>query len=451
MRLNVFVFCLCLSLFSFASGSSNDLEEHIENVNNAFLNYFPRDLIVHILKQLNKTDRMNVGLVNSTLRTIDTQSISFVELGGSKYILNKEDNIFSNLKNDYSHISKLHAPSAPYLTAKDLSSLQNLKNLWLGTFYPDGNTSFEFLFYLTRLSSLDLYNCSEISEQGIPYLSLQTNLTDLRLRYARFSHNLFTQLAKLDLTKLDCSGSYNLDELYHFSSLSNLDNLILSSCGFSNVSSLMALALCSQLKHLRLDGCDAVNDICLESILSSLTNLESLDLSSCYKITDHGLKSISLLTNLHHLELCCLYRISDSSMPHLSLLPLNTLQLSRCRQLKDPGLLRLSLLTNLRQLYLDECDHMTDEGFLSINRLVQLQTLTLKYNAITDKGLEALSQLTNLSFLDLAGCCAITNRGLKALSALRNLSYLDVMGCAFITETGIQYLLSLRGLDCLCR
>ena len=144
-----------------------------------------------------------------------------------------------------------------------------------------------------------------------------------------------------------------------------------------------------KLKFLDLSNCTAISNTDLEAF-SYLTNLRTLLLYNCYRISARGIPTIA--ANLHsmtHLDVACCPGINDVALHYFG------------RNLKQ-----------LRKLNLRFCHHITDSGIAS-----------LVYGA------------RDLEHLDLFSCHEITNESLKNISQYsKKLRYLDVRSCKVTTE-----------------
>lgn len=173
----------------------------------------------------------------------------------------------------------------------------------------------------------------------------------------------------------------------------------------------------SYVTKLDLSHLQGLTDTQLASLIQACPNLQTLNLTRCYQITDQGLASLSQLKQLQtlHLEECIV--ITDERLASLAQLKqLRTLNLTECDQITDEGLASLGQLRNLQRLNLKGCRKITDEGLASLTQLPQLQILNLTgCHKITDKGLVSLTQLKQLQTLDLSNCDKITNQGLTLL------------------------------------
>ncbi len=149
--------------------------------------------------------------------------------------------------------------------------------------------------------------------------------------------------------------------------------------------------------------------------LSSLTQLQKLDLNWCKKITDEGLVHIKDLVNLRKLNLWS------------------------CEKLTDKGLIHIKGLINLQELDLSWCSNI-NKGFVYLKDFVKLQKLDLSNCRITDNKLAYLKNLINLKALYLCWCTRITDEGLAHLQGLVNLQKLNLSYCYDITNEGLAHI-----------
>ena len=265
------------------------------------------------------------------------------------------------------------------------------------------------LEFATNLQTLDL-GSAWVSGSGRVNSNAISNFSAL---------SSLTNLTRLDL---DSSGISNLSTLVSvISDLTNLQTLELSNNSISDISALSSLTNLTRLNlggelyswgtsgvRLRLDS-NTISDI---SPLLSLTNLQSLNLSG-NDISDFS--PLSSLTNLAGLELINA-KISNLSFLS-SLTGLTHLNLAG-NTLSDLSPLRN--LTSLTSLNLSVTE-ISDVS--SLSALTNLAGLELSYNNISD--VSSLSALTNLERLELS----YNNiSDVSSLSALTNLERLKLSG-----------------------
>lgn len=210
------------------------------------------------------------------------------------------------------------------------------------------------------------------------------------------------------------------------------------------------LHLLTQLQSLTLHMCDKVTDADLAH-LQGLTLLQSLDLSSCRELQAFGLVHLQPMTRLRSLNLSWCSNLIDAGLSHLEpLKQLESLDLSGCRALTDTGLANLGPLRGLRALNLRMCDAFTGSGLANLQQLTQLESLDLSgCKQIIGASLQDLRPLTQLQSLDLSGCENITNDGLVHLESLKHLQSLKLSGCEALTDAGVADLASMTQLQSL--
>ncbi|CAJ0962776.1 unnamed protein product [Ranitomeya imitator] len=178
----------------------------------------------------------------------------------------------------------------------------------------------------------------------------------------------------------------------------------------------------------------------LSYVIQGLPDIESLNLSGCYNLTDNGLGHafVQEIPSLRALNLSLCKQITDSSLGRIAqyLKRLEGLELGGCSNITNTGLLLIAWgLHGLKSLNLRSCRHVSDD-------CQKLTDLALKHIA---RGLQGLRVL-NLSF-----CGGISDAGLLHLSHMGGLRSLNLRSCDNISDTGIMHLamgsLRLSGLD----
>lgn len=195
----------------------------------------------------------------------------------------------------------------------------------------------------------------------------------------------------------------------------------------------------------------------LRDVMSGVPNIQSLNLSGCYNVTDIGLSyafsgNLPSLTTLN-LSLC--KQITDRSLDKIAqnLKNLEVLELGGCCNITNNGLLLVAWgLKKLKELNLRSCRHITDIGIGHIAGLSQkaesaegnleLEHLGLQdCQKLTDQALLNVSLgLTNLRSINLSFCANIRDSGLKCLARMPHLQSVNLRSCDNISDTGIAYL-----------
>ncbi|KAF7284365.1 hypothetical protein GWI33_022153 [Rhynchophorus ferrugineus] len=185
----------------------------------------------------------------------------------------------------------------------------------------------------------------------------------------------------------------------------------------------------------------------LRDVIQGIPNLESLNSSGCYNITDAGIShafvaEVSTLTELN-LSLC--KQVTDSSLGRIAqyVKNLEVLELGGCTHITNTGLLLVGWgFTKLKRLNLRSCWQVSDQG---INHLAQgnlaLEHLSLQdCQRLSDEALKFATGLTSLKSLNLSFCIGITDSGLKHLARMGTLQELNLRSCDNISDIGMAYL-----------
>ncbi|XP_002735244.3 F-box/LRR-repeat protein 14-like [Saccoglossus kowalevskii] len=224
------------------------------------------------------------------------------------------------------------------------------------------------------------------------------------------------------------------------------------------------------LQSLNLSGCYNLTDVGLaHAFVREMPSLTVLNLSLCKQITDSSLGRIAqYLRNLEHLDLggCCNITNTGLLLIAWGLTKLRYLNLRSCRHVSDSGIAHLAGLTKndaggtlfLQHLVLQDCQKLTDLALLNAARgLVKLESLNLSFcGGITDSGMVHLSRMPSLKELNLRSCDNISDIGIAHLAEggayLRTLdvSFCDKVGDASLTHIaqGMYSLMSISLSSC---
>lgn len=193
----------------------------------------------------------------------------------------------------------------------------------------------------------------------------------------------------------------------------------------------------------------------LGDVLKGVPNLEALNLSGCYNITDTGItnafcQEYPALTELN-LSLC--KQVTDASLGRIAqyLKNLEHLELGGCCNITNAGLLLIAWgLKKLKRLDLRSCWHVSDLGIAhlaGLNREAAGGNLALEHlslqdcQRLSDEALMYVSfGLTTLKSINLSFCVCITDSGVKHLARMPSLRELNLRSCDNISDIGIAYL-----------
>lgn len=193
----------------------------------------------------------------------------------------------------------------------------------------------------------------------------------------------------------------------------------------------------------------------LGDVLKGVPNLESLNLSGCYNITDTGITNAFCqeYSSLVELNLSLCKQVTDTSLGRIAqyLKNLEHLELGGCCNITNTGLLLIAWgLRKLKRLDLRSCWHVSDVGIghlAGLNRDAASGNLALEHlslqdcQRLSDEALMYVSfGLTTLKSINLSFCICITDSGVKYLARMPSLRELNLRSCDNISDIGIAYL-----------
>ncbi|KAJ0085130.1 hypothetical protein Patl1_08188 [Pistacia atlantica] len=253
---------------------------------------------------------------------------------------------------------------------------------------------------------------------GLTYLSLswcKKNMNNLVLSLAPKFTKLQTLVLRQDKPQLEDDAVEAIANSCH-----DLQDLDLSKSFKLSDRSLCALAQgCPNLVKLNISGCTAFSDHALAYLTEYCRKLKILNLCGCVKAaTDYALQAIG--RNCSELQ---------------------SLNLGWCENVGDVGVMSLAYgCPDLRSLDLCGCVHITDDSVIALaNRCLHLISLGLYYcRNITDR---AMYDEEGLKSLNISQCTALTPSAVQALCdtfpALHTCSWrhsLVMSGCLNLTS-----------------
>jgi len=303
----------------------------------------------------------------------------------------------------------------------------------------------------------------EIILKILGYLDLRSlvSLSAVSTKFHTFSADSFLY-SRIDLRDIFyCVSTATLQWLTN--KCSNLQELDLSWCGnYGKLSPAMLqefLIHCGHnLNKIRLDNCHVATGQVLQTLVKNAPKISEISLGNCHLLNIVDFQILSSLTNLESLNL---YRTVIGQPAVISIL---------CNNRK------------LKNLCLASCPNIDgDEVCMYLSHCQpNLETIDFwRCNSITERGINALTHCSFLRDVDLGWCLSIQgtsgamahlveccqdlerlyltahrqtgDREVKAISGLRKLKQLDILGNRNVTLTTIQDLLtsvtSLRLLD----
>ncbi|CAK9813661.1 F-box/LRR-repeat protein 14 [Anthophora plagiata] len=242
----------------------------------------------------------------------------------------------------------------------------------------------------------------------------------------------------------------------------NLEALNLSGC-YNITDAGLINAFCqeySTLIELNLSLCKQVSDI---SLAWNLKKLKRLDIRSCWQVSDLGIAHLAGVNReaaggnlaLEHLSLQDCQRLSDEALRHVSigLTTLKSINLSFCVCITDSGVKHLAKMSSLRELNLRSCDNISDIGMAYLAEGgSRISSLDVSFcDKIGDQALVHISQgLFNLKSLSLSAC-QISDEGIcKIAKTLHDLETLNIGQCSRLTDKGLYTIAeSMKHLKCI--
>eukprot|EP01080_Neovahlkampfia_damariscottae_P004762 gene4762-8344_t len=301
-------------------------------------------------------------------------------------------------------LKSLNVTGCHSLTEKGVNYMtyicQNLEHLNLKGCNKINDKACSFLSEFNNLESLNLTGCTRITDEGIEFLSKMKskNLQSLDLTFCHqitdegLKHlSTIKSLTSLDLTccrKITPKGlQYLIDDCL------NLISLNLTGCDQIFLSQLKMKKNDSKIEKLQLMGCKSTSDECMRKLSLWAPNLSDLNIAYSDHVTDIGVDLI--ITNCSNIK---------------------SLNIKRCVKITDKTLKCLSKKENLFSLNVTGCKNISNQGIEYISTMKNLQELGLRRcNLITDDGISYLSTLKHLVHLDLSECNLITKSSIKAL------------------------------------
>lgn len=286
--------------------------------------------------------------------------------------------------------------------------------------------------------------------------SRNVRLTSLKLasvtaRELQLASKFSRFLYSLKIVETRSSTSYSNQDLLDFIHTSiKLRTLDLSNTlnQFINDNSLLAIAdRCKNLRNLALNHlCDDVSNVGLRKIAEAYQQqLESLQLSWCWKINDIGLHVLSeFCPQLKRLEMPCCCRLSDEGLIEVSkrCKELEYVDFSRCTRITESGI--SSLLTNCSKLHtLVLAGTCVPFASLTSSVCPSLKSLKIAWSkSANDASIARLTEICpNLTALDVSQCDSITDVSMGHLASnCSKLRELQLAFCELVTDAGLAVL-----------
>ncbi|PON89023.1 F-box domain containing protein [Trema orientale] len=371
-----------------------------------------------------------VGRFCLKLQSVSIRECPLVGDHGVSSLLSSTSSVLSKVKLQALNITDFSiAVIGHYGKAITNLTLTGLQNVSEKGFWVMGNAQ-----GLQKLVSLTITSCRGTTDGSLEAMGKGcTNLKQMCLRKCCFvSDNGLVAFAKV---------------------AASLESLQLEECNRVTQAGIVgALSNCStKLKSLTLVKCMGIKDITSEvSMPSPCRSLRSLSIRDCPGFGSVSLAMVgSLCPQLQHVDLSGLYGITDAGfVPVLESCEegLVSVNLSGCLNLTNEVVVALAKFHGgtLESLNLDGCRKITDASLAAIaDDCLLLSDLDLSKCAISDSGISVLScaKQINLQVLSLSGCSEVTNKSLSCLKKLgETLVGLNLQHCNSISSRTVELL-----------
>jgi DNA repair protein RAD7 len=313
------------------------------------------------------------------------------------------------------------------------------------------------LFLDSRLTELTLYDCTNITAEGLQNIAqFSPELRSLKLKLCgRITNEVLDYYSEhlTELSSFSLFGPILITETSYikfFESMGDrLERFELKSSSRFSLKALTTLCeKCPNLTHLRLGDCNLMDDSWLTPI-ANLTHLTSLRIRHPEpdKITTEAVVKViqAIGSGLEELELKGIPSLEDAVLVDAirpCCVRLERLNLMGCEDFTTEGFESLfkdwSLNRGLTYINLESCVMLKDEALVSIvdHSCSSLERLSVKgMDELTKNALLALVKCEGLTLLDVSWCRAMDDEVMEALvKAAPKLSKVTVWGDHRLTE-----------------
>ncbi len=134
------------------------------------------------------------------------------------------------------------------------------------------------------------------------------------------------------------------------------------------------------LKSLNISGCSLITDKGIDSITSTMTNLEYLAISFLKNVTARALSNLYLTKELKCLNLSHSLHLDDSTLKYIARLnKLQNLNVNSCAKLTNCGIGFITQIQSLKSLSCASLSLVNGDGLILFINLVNLKALNVQY------------------------------------------------------------------------
>ena len=283
---------------------------------------------------------------------------------------------------------------------------------------------------------LDLRNTKYENDNNIVYKILFKHskfLTKVILEFKDINNTHIKKFTnKLTYINLNYCQKINNDALIHIANncpnLTHLELYILPNMSDKGLKEV--IMKCPKLVYLNLSGCSHFGEESLLLLPKYLPQLEFIDLTRNYGLTDKCLDEIvSGCTELKYLNVYALPKLNMTFLNHINCNNLEFLDMCGNQNVTDELFKKASeSLNNIKQLNLSWCTSLTDNTIFYLfdgDKNPNLELLSLHgILGITDKTVEILRNnkgiLKNLNTIDLVACSNVKKRDNDFIKSIFN-------------------------------
>eukprot|EP01129_Flabellula_baltica_P013504 TRINITY_DN6279_c0_g1_i2.p1 TRINITY_DN6279_c0_g1~~TRINITY_DN6279_c0_g1_i2.p1 ORF type:complete len:1093 (-),score=167.02 TRINITY_DN6279_c0_g1_i2:76-3354(-) len=222
------------------------------------------------------------------------------------------------------------------------------------------NDSLQYISFLKKLVNLQVSRC-RVDDSGFEKLVHNTNLTSINVGGLRKLVNFpFGHFTKLKSLRIDSCQNVSYDTIFGLSSLVELNTLNLNLTRFVEDKAFEGLVNCRYLTDLNLSNCHKLGSVDVCKGISFLVYLKRL-LLSVTKITDEGFLHLATLQNLTELNVHLCFKLTEQGLTEISKLT-NLLRLD-CGEIENMtgyAIQSYTSLKNLEFISLQGCKYVGD-------------------------------------------------------------------------------------------
>ncbi|XP_062582524.1 F-box/LRR-repeat protein 14-like [Saccostrea cucullata] len=421
----------------------------------------PQEVITHIMRFLNVSDRKEAAMVNKTwyeasLDPILQRDVVLHFNGETNYV---PLSTFSYRRLSHLALSQLdNSMNTKHALLKSCQQFnESLKSLSFKSCNITESTFVEILSYCTNLTSIDLSSCNSIFLSGklleknadlqLLRESLK-NVKDLNISSIRqLSDVTFNRIVTIcpNVEKITLVGSHIVFSSEHY--IPRAKSRVASSAvlTFNNILDFVRVQA-SLLTSIDLSR-NQINDDALESLVTIPDlHLQELHLLACKEIEDQGIIALSHnQKSLKILDLKDCIGITDAGISAVAtnLVHLENLALNRCRNVTSISIKKFRNLSHLQTLEMSDLYQVTSSGVeegLCGNAGMPLTRVNLSCCSLIQDGFVEKLSCTHpyLVHLDLGSCNNLTNQSIFEISKnLKQIQFLRLAWCKKITDLGI--------------